>query len=60
LRRFNKVRKQIKANPDRRAYTDLALTPVAETNAESLDLFTVTDAAKAALKKTSNSRTIAV
>jgi radical SAM superfamily enzyme YgiQ (UPF0313 family) len=51
LRRFNKVRKEIKADPNRRAYTDLALTPVEETDTESLALFTVTDAAQAALKK---------
>jgi hypothetical protein len=51
LRRFNKVRKEIKADPNRRAYTDLALTPVEETDEESLALFTATDAAKAALKK---------
>jgi hypothetical protein len=51
LRRFNRVRKEIKADPNRCAYTDLALTPVEETDAESLALFTVTDAAKAALKK---------
>ena len=51
LRRFNKVRKEIKANPNSRAYTDLALTPVEETDNESLALFTVTDAAQAALKK---------
>jgi hypothetical protein len=56
LRRFNKVRKQIKADPNRRAYTDLALTPVEETYAESLDLFSVTDAAKAALKKTASAQ----
>jgi hypothetical protein len=56
LRRFNKVRKEIKADPNRRAYTDLALTPVAETDAESLDLFSVTDAAKAALKKTAGAQ----
>jgi hypothetical protein len=51
LRRFNKVRKEIKADPNRRAYTDLALTPVEETDAESLALFSVTAAAKAALEK---------
>jgi hypothetical protein len=56
LRRFNKVRKEIKADPNRRAYTDLALARVDETDAESLDLFTVTDAAKAALKKTGSSQ----
>ncbi len=52
--RFNKVRKAIKANPDSRAYTDLALTPVEETDSEALELFTVTDAAPAALKKHGN------
>jgi hypothetical protein len=52
--RFNKVRKAIKANPDSRAYTDLALTPVADTDSEALELFTVTDAAQAALKKHGN------
>ncbi|MGH9719691.1 MAG: hypothetical protein ACRD8O_05725 [Bryobacteraceae bacterium] len=55
-RRFDKVRKEIKADPNRRAYTDLALTPVEETEAESLALFTVTDAAKAALKKTASAK----
>ncbi len=52
MRRFNKVRKEIKADPNRRAYTDLALTPMTETDDESLALFTVSDAARAALKKT--------
>ncbi|MCK6453423.1 MAG: radical SAM protein [Alphaproteobacteria bacterium] len=49
--RFNRVRRRIKADPNRRAYTDLALTPVAEDAAESLALFSTTDAAKAALDK---------
>jgi hypothetical protein len=49
--RFNKVRKQIKADPNSRAYTDIALTPVEETDSEALELFNVTDAAQAALKK---------
>jgi hypothetical protein len=52
--RFSKVRKAIKADPHARAYTDLALTPVEETDNESLELFTVTDAAQAALKKHGN------
>jgi hypothetical protein len=51
LRRFNKVRKDIKADANRRAYTDLALTPVEETDEESLALFTATESAKAAVKK---------
>ncbi len=57
LRRFNKVRKEIKANPNRRAYTDLALTPVAKADDESLALFSVTDAAKAAFKKSGRHQT---
>ncbi|HEX2928608.1 MAG TPA: radical SAM protein [Candidatus Binatia bacterium] len=51
LRRFNKVRKEIKADPNRRVYNDLALTPVEETDTDSLELFTVTESTKAALKK---------
>jgi hypothetical protein len=51
LWRFSRVRKRIKADPNARAYTDLALTPVQEQNAESLALFTVTDGARAALVK---------
>lgn len=51
LRRFNRVRKQIKADPNRRAYTDLALTPGDETDVESLALFTNSETAKATLQK---------
>ena len=51
LRRFNRVRKQITADPNRRAYTDLALTPGDETDVESLALFTNSEAAKATLQK---------
>ncbi len=52
LRRYSRVRKDIKADPERaRAYTDLALTPVEETDTDSLSLFNVTEAAQAALKK---------
>lgn len=50
-RRFNRVRKQIKADPGSHAYTDLVLSPVQEEDAASLELFTNTAAAKAALKK---------
>ncbi len=60
LRRFNRVRKEIKADPNRRAYRDVALAPVEETNAESLELFTVTDSAKAALKKSRSAQPGAV
>ncbi len=52
LRRYNRVRKDIKANPERaRAYTDLALTPVEETDTDSLSLFNVTEAAQTEFKK---------
>jgi len=49
--RFNRVRRQINADPSSSAYTDLALKPVAEEDSESLGLFSITDAAKAALRK---------
>jgi hypothetical protein len=49
--RFNRVRRRIKADPNRRAYTDLSLTAVAEDGADALALFSNTDAAKAALAK---------
>ena len=49
--RFNRVRKQIKADPNRRAYMDLALTPVVGDSDDTLALFNVTDSAKAALDK---------
>ena len=50
--RYNQVRRQIKADPNRRDYQDLALTPVTEDERDELELFTSTDAAKAAVDKT--------
>ena len=49
--RMNKVRKSIKADPQRRAYTDLALTPVADDELDTLDMFNVSEAAKASAAK---------
>lgn len=46
------VRRTIKGDPNRRAYMDTALTPVAEGELDSLEMFQVTDAAKAAVAKT--------
>ena len=50
-RRMSRVRKSIKADPHRRAYTDLALTPVADDDLDSLDMFNTSDAAKASAAK---------
>ena len=48
---MHKVRKAIKADPNRRAYMDLALTPVPDEELETLDMFKVTDAARASAAK---------
>ena len=50
-RRMSKVRKSIKADPHCRAYTDLALTPVADDDLDTLDMFNTSDAAKALAAK---------
>jgi radical SAM superfamily enzyme YgiQ (UPF0313 family) len=49
--RMHKVRKAIKADPNRRAYMDLALTPVPDEELEGLDMFKVSDAARASAAK---------
>jgi radical SAM superfamily enzyme YgiQ (UPF0313 family) len=51
--RLNKLRRRIERDPQRMAYTDLALTPVSEAGVDEhrLDLFVATDAAKAAVAK---------
>ncbi|HMG50601.1 MAG TPA: radical SAM protein [Inquilinus sp.] len=46
--RFNRIRRQIKADPNRKAYHDLALTPVTEDELDTLEMFSVTQGAKAA------------
>ena len=50
--RYNRIRRRIKADPERRDYMDLALTPVTVDERDKLDLFTSTEAARAAVKKT--------
>ena len=52
--RFGSFRKKLKQQPDARNYTDMALTPVADDEFESLELFTVNDAAKSAVAKARN------
>ena len=49
--RFGRFRKQLKRDPNACNYTDLALTAVAEDEFDSLELFTVNDAAKSAVVK---------
>ncbi len=49
--RMNKVRKRIKADPGRRAYTDLALTPVPDDELDTLEMFQVSDATRASAAK---------
>ena len=46
--RMAKVRRSIKADPNRRAYMDQALTPVTDEELQALDLFNVTASARAA------------
>lgn len=49
--RMNRIRKSIKADPNRRDYTDLALTPVPDDELETLEMFQVSEAAKASAVK---------
>ena len=49
--RYGRFRQGLKRDPDARNYTDLALTPVVEDEFDSLEMFTVTDAAKSAVMK---------
>ncbi len=49
--RMSRIRKAIKADPNRRAYMDLALTPVPDDELDSLEMFQVSDAAKASAAK---------
>ena len=49
--RMHRVRKGIKADPDRASYMDLALTPVPDDELDSLDMFKVSDAARASAAK---------
>ena len=44
--KYYRMHRRVNADPEARAYTDLALTPVTETEAEELDIFSATDSAK--------------
>ena len=49
--RLERIRRRIKADPNTRAYTDQALTPPVDDEVESLEMFTQSDAARAAVKR---------
>ena len=49
--KLHRIRKRIKADPQRMDYTDLALSPVEETELDELALFTSSDSAKAVVEK---------
>ena len=49
--RLARVRRRIKADPNARAYTDQALRPSDDDEIESLEMFTQSDAARAAVKR---------
>ncbi|MGH7081141.1 MAG: B12-binding domain-containing radical SAM protein [Acetobacteraceae bacterium] len=49
--RLAAVRRKIKRNPDRRAYMDIALTPVSDEEMDALEMFTATAAARSAADK---------
>ena len=52
--RFGSFRRSLKKDPNARNYTDIALTPVADDELDSFELFNVTDAAKTAAAIGSN------
>ena len=49
--KFTRIRRAIKADPKRRDYMDLALTPVRDEEMDELAMFNLSDAAKAAVAK---------
>jgi len=57
--RLGRVRRAIKRDPDRSGYMDLALTPVPDDELESLEMFQVSDAARAAAAKAKRMATAA-
>ena len=50
--RMARVRRSIKRDPNARAYLDTALAPVADDDVDTLEMFSVTDSARAAAEKT--------
>ena len=49
--RFGLFRRRLKKDPEKRNYTDLSLTPVQEEQSDTMEMFSVTDSAKAAVVK---------
>ena len=49
--RFGWFRRRLKKDPEKRNYTDLALTPVVEEQFDTMEMFSVTESAKAAVEK---------
>jgi radical SAM superfamily enzyme YgiQ (UPF0313 family) len=50
-RRLHKLRKRIEQDPASKRYTDVAITPVLDVEEESLEMYQLTDSARAALAK---------
>ena len=51
IRRLSRVRRQIQSDPHARDYMDEAITPVADAELDTLDIFTHSDSAKTAVGK---------
>ena len=49
--RVNRLRRRIENDPESAAYTDVALTPVADAAEEHLDMFELNDSSRAAVDK---------
>ena len=50
--RMARVRRSIKRDPNARAYMDTALAPVADDDVDTLEMFSVTDSARATAERT--------
>ena len=57
-RQFQSILKEVKADPNRASYTDIATTPLLENETESLDLFHATRGGEAALDRKRRADTI--
>jgi Radical SAM superfamily len=57
-RLFRAILKEVKADPNRAAYTDIAITPLRENEQDSLDLFHATRGGEAALERKRRDETI--
>jgi len=56
--RMSRVRRQLKRDPNARNYTDTAMTPVSAGELETLEMFNVTGAARAAAEKARRPATV--